>query len=161
MYPPGSPPLPSLRAPSCFGAGHAPPRLRMFASVFSLPGLVLPSHPDSGHPPPGQRGGDVHRNALRSPASVPRGEGACTYCNIQSIVKNLFKARGGLRGRGRLPAPQALSTCAWAWFIQIAIKHRCTSQSSASVYGEGASPTEGEVPRVRQVSDQRPGRAGA
>lgn len=41
------------------------------------------------------------------------------------------------RGEGLLPAPRALSICAWAWFLRIAIKHRCTSQPPASVCAGG------------------------
>lgn len=94
-----APALPSLRAcPSCFRADRAPTRLRMFASVSSLSGPVFPHHSDSGHQPRGQRG--LYIGTLCGvPPRPPRG-GGLYICNIQSIVKNLFKApQGRLHGR--------------------------------------------------------------
>lgn len=101
MYPPRSP----LRRAPLVSQGRPRPHPTPHVGVCPLP--LRPASPVARRRPavPGPEGlcGGARRGARPVPP-VPRGEGACTYCNIQSIVKNLFKApRGGLHGAAGAP----------------------------------------------------------
>lgn len=147
MYPPRS----HLRRAPLVSQGRPRPHPTPHVGVCPLP--LRRASPVARRRPavPGPEG--LCGSARRGVRPVPRGEGACTYCNIQSIVKNLFKApRGGLHGAAGAPrpAPRALSTCAWAWFLRVAIKHRCTSQPPASVCAGRAGGAAGGGGRGRR-----------